>query len=50
MRSSFIFRQDIYTTYINSFNDYALDIVYGGNVVIGDDIEDEWKNKSADDE
>ena len=50
MRNSFIFKQDIYKKYIDSFNDYALDILYGGNIVIGNDIEDEWKNKSADDE
>lgn len=50
MRSSFIFQQDIYKRYIDSFNEYVFNILYGGNVILGDDIEDEWKNVSVDDE
>ena len=47
---SYIFNKDMEKRYISSFNDYALDILYGGNVLIGSDIEDEWKNVPTDDE
>lgn len=49
MRDSYIFQKDIYKRYIDSFNDYALSILYGGNVLIGADIEDEYKDIPVDD-
>lgn len=50
MRDSFIFQQNIYKRYIDSFNEYAFNILYGENVILGQDIENEWKDKSVDDE
>ena len=50
MIRSYIFNQDVEKKYIENFNNYVLDILYGGNVLIGSDIEDEWKNVSVDDE
>lgn len=39
-----IMRPELFEEYINSFQDYAINIMYG-NIVIGADIEEEWKNK-----
>ncbi len=50
MRDSYIFQENIYKRYIDSFNDYALSILYGGNILIGADIEDEYKDVPVDDE
>lgn len=50
MIRSYIFNQDIEKKYIKNFNNYVLDILYGGNVLIGSDIENEWKDVSADGE
>ena len=50
MIKSFILQTDLYKQYVESFNDYALSILYGGNIVIGQDIEDEWKDVPIDDE
>ena len=50
MIRSYIFNQDIEKKYIENFNNYVLDILYGGNVLIGSDIENEWKDVSADGE
>lgn len=50
MIRSFILQTDLYKRYAESFNNYALNILYGGNIVIGQDIEDEWKDVPIDDE
>lgn len=49
MRESYIFRTGIYKDYINSFNSYIMEIMYGGNIVLGSDIEDEWRDVPVDD-
>ena len=50
MIRSYIFNEYMEKEYIDSFNDYVLDILYGGNVLIGSEIEDEWKDVPVDDE
>ena len=50
MRESCIFKKDFYKRYANAFNDSAMNILYGSNVVMGSDIEDEWKDVPADDD
>ena len=49
MRDSFIFQEDIYKRYIDDFNNYALNVLYGNDVLIGKDIEEEWKDIPVDD-
>lgn len=50
MRNNYILNTDFYSKYVNEFNNYAMDILYGGQVLIGSDIEDEWKDVPMDDE
>lgn len=50
MRRSYIFKDgNLEKQYVSAFNDYVMDILYGGNVVIGSEIEDEWKDVPVDD-
>lgn len=45
LRHEYFLSKDFSKRYADAFNDYALDIMYGGNIVIGDDIEDEYKDQ-----
>lgn len=45
----YIFREDLQQSYMQDFNDYAMHILYGGNIIMGSDIEDEWKDVPVDD-
>lgn len=47
MLGRYIFRQDVAKSYVEEFERYALDIMYGGNILIGKDIEDEYKDLPA---
>lgn len=38
-------KEDFYIQYTNAFNAYVLQILYGGNILMGSDIE----NKNKDD-
>ncbi len=49
MIDRYIFRENLKKDYVQNFNDYVLSILYGGNILIGDDIEDEWKDVPVDD-
>ena len=49
MIESNIFRVNIYQDYITSFNNYVMETIYGGNVILGSDIEDEWRDVPVDD-
>ena len=42
--SRYIFRSDLMREYINNFNQYMITIIYGGNVIMGSDIENEWED------
>jgi hypothetical protein len=44
MIRSYIFKEDLQKKYVESFNDYAISILYG-NITIGNDIEDNYKDK-----
>lgn len=44
MIRSYIFEKGFEKRYIEGFNDYALSILYG-NITIGSDIEDEYKDE-----
>lgn len=46
---SYILQENFYSQYMQAFNDYAMDVLYGGNIVMGSDIEDEWKDVPVDD-
>lgn len=50
MLNSYLFKQDLYKMYAEEFNRYAIDIIYGSNILIGADIEDEWKKESIDED
>ena len=50
MQNSYIFREDVFKKYIDDFNRYAIDILYGSQILIGSDIENEWKDVPVDDE
>lgn len=45
MRSSFILREDLYKDYALQFNRYMIDIVYGDSLLIGDDIEEQYRDQ-----
>ena len=49
MIKSYILKEGLQQSYMQAFNDYAMDILYGGNIVMGSDIEDEWKDVPVDD-
>ena len=42
--NSYILQNDFNKRYIESFNEYAINILYG-NITIGDDIEDEYRDE-----
>ena len=44
MLSRYIFKRDVMKEYVLDFEKYAMDILYGGNVLIGKDIQNEYKN------
>lgn len=48
MRRCYMFKEDYYKQYMEAFNDYALYILYGSNILIGSDIEDEYKDIPVD--
>lgn len=48
MIRSLIFRQDMFAQYMDAFNHYAVQILYGGNILIGADIEDDYKDIPVD--
>lgn len=41
----YIFQQDIISKYSETFNNYVIDKIYGSNILIGSEIEDEYKDK-----
>lgn len=45
----YIFQTDIERRYMSAFNHYAIDIIYGDNILIGADIEKEYKNNGEED-
>lgn len=45
MRKSFILKENLEQEYLSSFNRYMIDIFYGDNLLIGDDIEDDYRDK-----
>ena len=47
MLRRYIFKQDCYRDYINAFNRYAIEIMYGPNILIGSEIENEWKDEDT---
>ena len=42
----YIFRTDIIERYASEFNNYAIEKIYGSNILIGSEIEADYKNKS----
>lgn len=46
--SRYIFRENIIQEYVLDFNNYMISVVYG-DILIGDDIEAEYKDKSDED-
>ena len=50
MLNSYLFKQNLYKIYAKEFNQYAINIIYGSNILIGADIEDKWKNRPTDDD
>lgn len=44
MISKYIFRPNLVKDYIQDFNRYVVNIVYGNDVILGSDIENEWKD------
>lgn len=42
--NSYILQNDFNKRYIESFNEYAISILYG-NITIGDDIEDKYRDE-----
>ena len=45
MRRSFILKENLEQDYLSQFNQYMIDIFYGDNLLIGDDIEAEYKDQ-----
>lgn len=45
MRRSFILKENLEQDYLLQFNRYMIDIFYGDNLLIGDDIEAEYKDQ-----
>lgn len=46
----FIFQRDLDKRYMSDFNKYAIDIMYGDNIIIGDNIEDQYKDDKGEEE
>lgn len=44
MMNSYIFRNGLLKDYAVEFNDYAIKGIYGSNILIGNDIEDDYKD------
>lgn len=42
--NSFILKNNLLQTYAIDFNDYAIKTMYGTNILIGEDIEDDYKD------
>ena len=40
----YIFRIDIIERYASEFNNYVIEKIYGSNILIGSDIEQDYKN------
>lgn len=45
MRRSFILKENLEQYYLSQFNRYMIDIVYGDNLLIGDDIEEQYRDQ-----
>lgn len=45
MRRSFILKENLEQDYLSQFNRYMIDIFYGDSLLIGDDIEAEYKDQ-----
>lgn len=44
MINSYIFRNGLLKDYAVEFNNYAIKSIYGSNILIGNDIEDDYKD------
>lgn len=45
MRRSFILKENLEQDYLSQFNRYMIDIFYGDNLLIGDDIEEQYRDQ-----
>lgn len=44
----YIFQRDIGARYASEFNSYAIEAIYGSDILIGSEIEEEYKNMPKD--
>lgn len=45
MRRSFILKENLEQDYLSQFNRYMIDIFYGDNLLIGDEIEEQYRDQ-----
>ena len=45
LRHRYFLDKDFSKRYADAFNEYAIHTMYGSNILIGDDIEDEYKDQ-----
>lgn len=47
MRRSFILKENLEQEYLEQFNRYMIDVIYGDDILIGDDIEEQYRDQGV---